>query len=72
MSAGRRLLLRLPGRTNPMCGLRGSDTARLDVVHPRMWGRAEAGRMALRSAFEGGAPLLFGAMSGGWAAVRTA
>jgi predicted MFS family arabinose efflux permease len=40
------------------------DAARLDIVHPRMWGRAEAGRMALRSTFEGGAPLLFGAMSG--------
>jgi MFS family permease len=40
------------------------DAARLDIVHPRMWGRGEAGRMALRSAFEGGAPLLFGAMSG--------
>lgn len=39
------------------------DAARLDIVHPRMWGRGEAGRMALRSAFEGGAPLLFGAMS---------
>jgi MFS family permease len=40
------------------------DAARLDIVLPRMWGRAEAGRMALRSTFEGGAPLLFGAMSG--------
>ena len=40
------------------------DAARLDIVHPRMWGRGEAGRMALRSAFEGIAPLLFGAMSG--------
>ncbi|HJS89530.1 MAG TPA: MFS transporter [Steroidobacteraceae bacterium] len=40
------------------------DAARLDIVLPRMWGRGEAGRMALRSTFEGGAPLLFGAMSG--------
>jgi predicted MFS family arabinose efflux permease len=40
------------------------DAARLDIVHSRMWGRGEAGRMALRSTFEGGAPLLFGAMSG--------
>ncbi len=39
------------------------DAARLDIVHPRLWGRGEAGRMALRAAFEGGAPLLFGAMS---------
>jgi hypothetical protein len=28
-----------------------------------MWGRGEAGRTALRSFFEGGAPLLFGALS---------
>jgi MFS family permease len=40
------------------------DAARLDIIHPRLWGRGEAGRMALRSAFEGAAPLLFGAMSG--------
>lgn len=39
------------------------DAARLDIVHPRLWGRGEAGRMALRSLFEGGAPLLFGALS---------
>jgi MFS family permease len=39
------------------------DAARLDIVHSRLWGRGEAGRMALRSAFEGGAPLLFGALS---------
>jgi predicted MFS family arabinose efflux permease len=39
------------------------DAARLDVVSPGLWGRGEAGRMALRSAFEGGAPLLFGAIS---------
>jgi MFS family permease len=40
------------------------DAARLDIVHPRIWGRGEAGRMALRSLLEGGAPLLFGAVSG--------
>ena len=39
------------------------DAARLDIVHPRLWGRGESGRMALRSIFEGGAPLLFGAVS---------
>jgi predicted MFS family arabinose efflux permease len=39
------------------------DAARLDIVHPRVWGRAEAGRMAIRSLFEGAAPLLFGAVS---------
>jgi predicted MFS family arabinose efflux permease len=37
--------------------------ARLDIVHPRMWGRSESGRTALRSFFEGSAPLLFGAVS---------
>lgn len=40
------------------------DAARLDVVVPQLWGRAEAGRMALRSTFEGSAPLVFGALSG--------
>ncbi len=39
------------------------DAARLDIIHPRLWGRAEAGRTALRTTFEGGAPLLFGAVS---------
>ena len=39
------------------------DAARLDIVHSRLWGRGEAGRMAMRSLFEGGAPLLFGALS---------
>ncbi|MGE3783351.1 MAG: MFS transporter [Alphaproteobacteria bacterium] len=39
------------------------DAARLDIVHPRMWGRGEAGRMTIRSVFEGAAPLLFGAVS---------
>lgn len=40
------------------------DAARLDIVVPQLWGRAEAGRMALRSAFEGSAPPLFGLLSG--------
>ncbi|HEY6453327.1 MAG TPA: MFS transporter [Steroidobacteraceae bacterium] len=40
------------------------DAARLDIVPASMWGRGEAGRMTLRNVFEGGAPLLFGAMSG--------
>jgi predicted MFS family arabinose efflux permease len=39
------------------------DAARLDIVPSRLWGRGEAGRMALRGLLEGGAPLLFGAMS---------
>ncbi|HEX5420597.1 MAG TPA: MFS transporter [Gammaproteobacteria bacterium] len=36
------------------------DAARLDIVHPRLWGRAESGRMALKAALEGAAPILFG------------
>lgn len=40
------------------------DAARLDIVPAAMWGRGEAGRMSLRLMLEGGAPLLFGAMSG--------
>lgn len=40
------------------------DAARLDIVPAPMWGRGEAGRIALRSLLEGGAPLLFGALSG--------
>jgi predicted MFS family arabinose efflux permease len=39
------------------------DAARLDIIHPRLWGRGEAGRTVLRTSFEGGAPLLFGAVS---------
>jgi predicted MFS family arabinose efflux permease len=39
------------------------DAARLDVVHFGLWGRGEAGRMALRGVLEGGAPILFGLMS---------
>jgi predicted MFS family arabinose efflux permease len=40
------------------------DAARLDIVPAAMWGRGEAGRVALRSLLEGGAPLLFGVLSG--------
>lgn len=39
------------------------DAARLDIVHPGLWGRAEAGRMALRNLGEASAPLAFGALS---------
>ncbi len=39
------------------------DAARLDIVTPRMWGRGEAGSMALRALLEGGAPMLFGFVS---------
>ncbi len=40
------------------------DAARLDIVHARLWGRAEAGRMALRGLLEGIAPIMFGWVSG--------
>ncbi len=39
------------------------DAARLDIMHTRLWGRAESGRMVVRAFAEGGAPLLFGAVS---------
>jgi sugar phosphate permease len=39
------------------------DAARLDIVHPDLWGRGEAGRMVLRSTLDGSAPLLFGILA---------
>jgi len=39
------------------------DAARLDIIHPRLWGRAEGVRTALRSTAEAAAPLLFGYLS---------
>ncbi len=39
------------------------DAARLDIIHPRLWGRAEGVRTALRSLGEAAAPLLFGYVS---------
>ncbi len=39
------------------------DAARQDIMHPLLWGRAEAGRMTLRMGFEGTAPLAFGFFS---------
>ena len=39
------------------------DAARLDLVHPRLWGRAEAVRTVLRQSLEAGAPLLVGYLS---------
>lgn len=40
------------------------DAARLDIMHSRLWGRAESVRTVLRAAFEAIAPLLFGFVSG--------
>jgi len=39
------------------------DAARLDLMHSRLWGRAEAVRTFLPSALEAIAPLLFGYVS---------
>jgi len=39
------------------------DAARLDLVNPRLWGRAEAVRTVLRQSLEAGAPLLVGYLS---------
>jgi MFS family permease len=39
------------------------DAARLDIIHPRLWGRAEGVRTVLRSLGEAAAPLLFGYVS---------
>lgn len=39
------------------------DAARLDIMHPRLWGRSESIRSLARTALEGVAPLLFGVVS---------
>ncbi|HET7588004.1 MAG TPA: MFS transporter, partial [Gammaproteobacteria bacterium] len=39
------------------------DAARLDIMHSRLWGRAESVRAALRYAFEAIAPIVFGYVS---------
>lgn len=39
------------------------DAARLDVVHHRLWGRAEAVRTVVQNLIKAGAPLLFGYLS---------
>jgi predicted MFS family arabinose efflux permease len=39
------------------------DAARLDIIHPALWGRAEAIRTVLRTLGEAGAPVLFGLVS---------
>lgn len=36
------------------------DSARLDIIHPRLWGRAESVRMIFRDASEAAAPVAFG------------
>jgi predicted MFS family arabinose efflux permease len=39
------------------------DAARLDIMHPRLWGRAESIRIVLRMLLEGAAPTVFGFIS---------
>ncbi|HET6726109.1 MAG TPA: MFS transporter [Gammaproteobacteria bacterium] len=39
------------------------DAARLDIMHSRLWGRAESVRASLRYAFEAIAPIVFGYVS---------
>lgn len=39
------------------------DAARLDIVPPRLWGRAESVRTVLRQIAQAGAPLLFGVVA---------
>jgi predicted MFS family arabinose efflux permease len=39
------------------------DAARLDIMHPRLWGRSESVRSLARTALEAIAPLLFGITS---------
>ncbi|WP_030901725.1 MFS transporter [Streptomyces sp. NRRL F-5126] len=41
------------------------DAARLDIIHPCLWGRAEGVRTVLRTLAEGPAPTLFGWVSSG-------
>ncbi|HEY6031784.1 MAG TPA: MFS transporter, partial [Gaiellaceae bacterium] len=53
------------------------DAVRLDVVHPQLWGRAEATRNVLQIAADAAAPLAFGLLSdhvagGGLAGMRAA
>lgn len=40
------------------------DAARLDIMHPRLWGRAESVRTVFRSGLVALAPVLFGVVSG--------
>jgi predicted MFS family arabinose efflux permease len=54
-----------------------ADAARLDILHPRMWGRGDGVRSVLRVGAEAIAPLLFGVLSdtlsgGGQAGLRDA
>lgn len=61
------LLLAVPLLFLAAAGVGGAnpplDAARLDIMHSRLWGRAEGVRTVLRTALEAAAPLLFGYIS---------
>ena len=48
------------------------DAARLDIMHPHLWGRAESVRQFLRALGEASAPALFGYTSSNWFGGREA
>jgi len=58
------LLVAAPLLAVGVAGLAGAnpplDAARIDIMHSRLWGRAESARTLLRSVFEAAAPLTFG------------
>jgi predicted MFS family arabinose efflux permease len=41
-------------------GSPAQDAARLDIIHPHLWGRSEAARTTIRLLLEAAAPLVFG------------
>jgi MFS family permease len=51
----------LLGSANPP-----QDAARLDIMHPKLWGRSESVRTVLRTLLEAAAPTLFGYTSDHW------
>jgi MFS family permease len=57
----------LLGAANPP-----QDAARLDIIHPNLWGRSESVRTVLRTALEAAAPTLFGFTADHWFGGRQA
>ncbi|HET8602137.1 MAG TPA: MFS transporter [Segeticoccus sp.] len=51
----------LLGAANPP-----QDAARLDIIHPHLWGRSEGVRTTLRGLLDAAAPLTFGWVSDNW------
>jgi predicted MFS family arabinose efflux permease len=46
------------------------DAARLDIIHPKLWGRAESVRMIFRDATEAAAPITFSMLATGFGGER--